>query len=82
MSKKKRETMRIEINHDWCKTCYICIEICPMHVFAKADQLSKKGTLPVEIRDVKACKGCMLCELLCPDLAITVIKERPLEIEE
>ena len=75
MMTKEDKLIQIEINHDWCKTCYICIEICPKNVFEKADQVSKKGTLPVEIKNLEACTGCMQCELLCPDLAISVTKE-------
>jgi len=67
--------MRIEINHDWCKACYICIELCPKNVFAKADQASKSGMLPVKISNLAACTGCMQCELLCPDQAISVLEE-------
>lgn len=70
-----KKLMKIEINDDWCKTCYICVELCPKNVFSKANQVSKKGTLPVEVRNLKACTGCRECELLCPDLAITVTKE-------
>lgn len=64
----------IEINHAWCKTCYICIELCPKKVFSKGNHVSKKGTLPVKLTNSEACIGCMECELLCPDHAITVKK--------
>ena len=65
----------IEINHDWCKNCYICVELCPKKVFKKADKLGDKGKSYVEVQDINACTGCMQCELLCPDLAIVVTKE-------
>ncbi|MFX0197369.1 MAG: 4Fe-4S binding protein [Candidatus Hodarchaeota archaeon] len=67
--------VRIELNHDWCKTCYICIDLCPVNVFSKTDQISKKGAALVEIRNLEACTGCLQCELLCPDQAISVTKE-------
>lgn len=66
---------RIEIRQNWCKKCYICIELCPNNVLGKAEKISKKGILPVEIKKPEVCTGCMQCELLCPDLAIAVIKE-------
>lgn len=66
---------RIEINQDWCKSCYICVDLCPKKVYAKSDKVSRKGTRPVEISKLAECNGCMHCELLCPDLAIAVLKE-------
>lgn len=75
MVEKEEGLNRIEINHDWCKSCYICIELCPKNVYSKGDKVSKKGTLPVEIKNLEECTGCMQCELLCPDLAITVMEE-------
>ena len=66
---------RIEINQDWCKRCYLCLELCPKQVYTKGDKVSPKGGLPVEVRNIKDCSGCRQCELLCPDLAITVEQE-------
>ena len=66
---------RIEINHRWCKRCYICAEFCPKSVYVKAETVSEDGTLPVEVKNLGACNGGMQCELLCPDLAIAVVKE-------
>lgn len=66
---------QIEINHGWCKNCYICIDLCAKKVYSKSEKVSPKGARPVEIRHLEACTGCMQCELLCPDLAITVTKE-------
>jgi 2-oxoglutarate ferredoxin oxidoreductase subunit delta len=63
---------RIEMNEDWCKRCYICLELCPKKVLAKGDKVSPKGGLPVVVRNPKDCTGCRNCELLCPDQAITV----------
>ena len=67
--------VQIEINQAWCKNCYICVDLCPKKVYSKSEKVSRKGTRPVEIRHLEACSGCMQCELLCPDLAITVTKE-------
>jgi len=71
--------VQIEINQSWCKGCYICIELCPKGVYGKGDQVSAKGTQPVEIKNLEACTGCEQCELLCPDLAITIIKKQAKE---
>lgn len=55
----------IRIIEAWCKGCAICVEFCPKHVFVMKDNL------PV-IVDLHACNRCMLCEMRCPDFALTV----------
>jgi 2-oxoglutarate ferredoxin oxidoreductase subunit delta len=75
MSTKEEKLIRIELNDDWCKTCYICVDLCPKGVLTKADKVSKKGKIPVKIKNLEACTGCMQCELLCPDQAISVTKD-------
>ncbi|MFH1406795.1 MAG: 4Fe-4S dicluster domain-containing protein [Candidatus Omnitrophota bacterium] len=62
----------IEINHQWCKGCYICIESCPQGVFGKSDKLNDRGFYPVTAAKAGSCTKCLECEILCPDLAITV----------
>lgn len=62
----------IEINHDWCKGCYICIESCPQAVFAKSDKLNNRGFHSLSVAKAFACTKCLECEMLCPDLAITI----------
>lgn len=68
--------LEIEINHDWCKGCYICVDICPKKVLEKDQATFLRGFHPVMVARPEACTACRLCELLCPDLAITV-KENP-----
>ncbi len=65
MSKK---TAIIEIKKEWCKSCVICVEACSRGV------LEMKGLYP-EIVDLEKCTACGMCEILCPDFAITVEKE-------
>jgi 2-oxoglutarate ferredoxin oxidoreductase subunit delta len=45
--------------------------MCPQGVFT-----SDKSGLPI-VSDPDACTACGLCEILCPDMAITVHKQRP-----
>ena len=70
--KETTKVKNIEINHKWCKGCYICLVVCPQEVFTKDKELTKRGFLPVIIEKPDSCTGCLLCELMCPDLAITV----------
>uniref|UniRef100_A0A7V3ZWR0 4Fe-4S dicluster domain-containing protein n=1 Tax=candidate division WOR-3 bacterium TaxID=2052148 RepID=A0A7V3ZWR0_UNCW3 len=62
----------IEINHDWCKACYICVKICPKNVFDIAEKESFRGFREVVPSRVEDCIGCLMCENFCPDFAIEV----------
>ena len=63
----------IEILKDWCKGCEICIKRCPVDALEWSDELNKRGVYPPKLKEVNECNSCRLCELLCPDFAITVI---------
>ncbi|MDP2858724.1 MAG: 4Fe-4S binding protein [Bacillota bacterium] len=54
------------INTGWCKKCGICVEFCPCQVLAM-----ETGNVPYVIAPDK-CTRCRLCELLCPDFAVTL----------
>jgi len=68
----KIETLEIKIDTFLCKGCGICIDMCPRKVFKWSQELSEKGVhYPVPVHADK-CMKCKMCELLCPDLALTV----------
>jgi 2-oxoglutarate ferredoxin oxidoreductase subunit delta len=58
----------IEIKVEWCKGCEICVAVCPH------DVLEMDGGV-VRVKNAEACTACGLCELHCPDFAITVRKK-------
>jgi 2-oxoglutarate ferredoxin oxidoreductase subunit delta len=62
----------IEIIKDWCKGCELCIQRCPLLALELSDELNKKGISPPRLKDEHECNCCRLCELICPDFAITV----------
>jgi len=62
----------IEINPNWCKGCYICVDVCPRKVLEIDQATFQKGRHPVLVARLEDCSVCRQCELLCPDLAITV----------
>ena len=62
----------IAINSEWCKACHICVEVCPRHVLAVDKKVFRRGFHPVVVARPEDCTACLQCELLCPDLAITV----------
>jgi len=58
--------MRLEITAAWCKSCDICVKMCPEHCLClNAERIA-------ELTEPEKCTGCRLCEWLCPDLAIRV----------
>jgi 2-oxoglutarate ferredoxin oxidoreductase subunit delta len=56
----------VVIYERWCKGCGICVTFCPMKVLG----LNGEGKAVVAKGDV--CTRCQLCELHCPDFAVTV----------
>lgn len=59
-------TARLEITDAWCKSCEICVKLCPERCLRlNADRI-------VEMVAPEKCTGCRLCEWLCPDFAIRV----------
>lgn len=65
----QNDETKITVNEKWCKSCGICIHYCPKNVLIA----SEKG-YPVA-KKIDDCIRCMLCELRCPDFAISVIKK-------
>ena len=66
---KNRVAIEINIVRKWCKNCGICVEFCPVHVFTLG-----KLNEPI-VSAPEACTVCRLCELRCPEFAITVTSE-------
>lgn len=62
----------IVVNRDWCKGCYICVHVCPRHVLEIDQGSFDHGIHPVIAARPDDCTVCRQCELLCPDLAISV----------
>ncbi|MBI3376672.1 MAG: 2-oxoacid:acceptor oxidoreductase family protein [Betaproteobacteria bacterium] len=59
-------TVRVEIEAQWCKSCDICVKLCPERC------LRLNSERIAELTDPAKCTGCRLCEWLCPDFAIRV----------
>lgn len=65
-----KKKVRIDVNLKWCKGCGICYAFCPKNVFEALPDKKPKVVHPEE------CIECMLCEIRCPDLAISVGGDR------
>ena len=60
-------SVRLEITAKWCKSCDICVKLCPERCLRLNDERI------AELAEPAKCTGCRLCEWLCPDFAIRVI---------
>jgi len=69
----------IEVIKDRCKGCQFCIDLCPKQALHESAELNRKGYHPVYADSDNDCPNCGLCELICPEFAISVV---PLEDEE
>jgi len=58
------------IYYKWCKGCGICVAFCPKHVLEFDDEEQR----PLVARP-EDCIQCGMCELRCPDFAITRVRK-------
>jgi len=71
MAKKAKQ---IDVDPKMCKGCHICIFVCPHGVLKKTDVVDNRGFFLPEVVDLEACVVCRLCEMECPDFAISVVE--------
>ena len=70
--------MIIKIYENLCKGikgCGNCIEVCPKKLFINSGNLNKKGYILPKIVNPNQCIHCKKCELICPEMAISVLEE-------
>ena len=60
-------TKNLLVTVSWCKSCGICMELCPREVLGAEEVTGKVILLAPE-----KCDGCGLCELSCPDYVFTI----------
>jgi 2-oxoglutarate ferredoxin oxidoreductase subunit delta len=75
-ARSPRPRGRVTIFGTWCKGCGICIEFCPQGVF------EPNGEGRPVVGKPERCTACHWCDTHCPDLAITVRRLQPDEVEE
>ncbi|MGB9857058.1 MAG: 4Fe-4S dicluster domain-containing protein [Dictyoglomaceae bacterium] len=67
---------KLVIKEDFCKSCGICIEICPKKVLAFGEHFNRQGYHPVILINEDECISCGICALVCPDVVFEVYRER------
>ena len=58
----------ITVDDGFCKGCGLCVDACPAHI------ITAKGYHPARLIDASKCTGCCSCALMCPDVAIEVMR--------
>ncbi len=64
MAKKKGT---VHINHDRCKVCGICVNVCPVKNYE-----IRQGKL----YELDRCIACLQCEKFCPDMALIIEEQK------
>ena len=64
----------IKIDNNKCKSCYLCVDICPKKLIKKSETIGKTGEYIVQFCDKNnECIACAQCAMVCPDIAITEV---------
>jgi 2-oxoglutarate ferredoxin oxidoreductase subunit delta len=73
---------QIRVLKERCKGCGFCIEFCPRKVIHESAEFNRKGYHPVYVDSNSDCTGCRLCELLCPEFALSVVPRKKEETND
>ncbi|MGB9694731.1 MAG: 4Fe-4S binding protein [Caldisericaceae bacterium] len=72
---------KVIIDEQRCKSCGLCVSICPKKVLRISDKINSHGYHPVELFDNENCISCGFCYLICPDKAIVSVS-RPEPVKQ
>jgi 2-oxoglutarate ferredoxin oxidoreductase subunit delta len=65
---------QITIDRERCKGCTFCIEFCPTKSICMSEELNLKGYFVAAFIPDSGCNGCGTCALMCPEVAIEVVR--------
>jgi len=65
----------VRIEEIRCKSCGICVEMCPKKCLMISEKINAKGYKTVAITNQDQCVSCGICNTVCPDVAITVYRQ-------
>jgi 2-oxoglutarate ferredoxin oxidoreductase subunit delta len=82
--------MKLTIDEGRCKGCNLCTLVCPYHIFQEGDRPNRRGIVVPKLDRPERCTNCRLqhlygrrlcgiCQMICPDQAISWEEERPYE---
>ncbi len=67
---------RVVFREDHCKSCELCVSVCPKNIIRMRETLNRQGYNPAFVRDEdqEVCISCALCARMCPDAVIEVYR--------
>lgn len=65
----------VVVNREFCKGCGLCITYCNKNVLVESENLNRAGYHYADAASEENCVGCMVCVLVCPEVAIEVYDE-------
>jgi 2-oxoglutarate ferredoxin oxidoreductase subunit delta len=82
--------MKLVINEHRCKGCNLCTKVCPYRIFQEGTKPGIRGyVIPVldrperctncRLQKVYGRQLCCMCQMICPDQAISWVEEKPFE---
>lgn len=63
---------RVVFREDRCKSCGLCVQVCPANIIFLSDYLN--GYRPAAVAEQEKCISCAKCGQVCPDSVITVYR--------
>jgi len=75
MTVKATKKGRVVVKTEMCKGCNLCMEYCKKNVLRSSEGLNRMGYHPAEPDENADCIACMVCALVCPEVAIEVYDE-------
>jgi 2-oxoglutarate ferredoxin oxidoreductase subunit delta len=66
----------ITIDAEKCKSCELCIEVCPKKlIILDENKINQNGYRPATLKDFDACTACAQCYVICAHVAIKIERD-------
>ncbi len=71
----RTKKFHVVIGSEYCKGCGLCVTYCNKNVLVESEKLNRAGYHFAEPVNNEECIGCMICTIVCPEVAIEVYDE-------
>ena len=77
VSEEEELLAKTVFREDSCKSCELCLAVCPQKIIYITDRINRQGYRPAGTRqaDMQRCLGCAVCARICPDAVIEVYQD-------